>query len=112
MSADNWRTCPRCEKDAHTAANLELQQAIHTRDAMYGQVSLDAFAPLQRAVHEAEVAEANCGPTKPTLREDWEVGIFDAEGGGAGEAELFIDYRASCSICKLEVKFRHTQAVV
>lgn len=94
MSADNYRQCPRCLSSAQERAAALLQEM----NEAYGKIPLDEFDVLRR---EAET------PIDPaefwTLREDYEIGIWDGQFGAY--------YSASCSVCGFSYGFEHVEAV-
>jgi len=83
MSADNWRVCPRCNNNIKGSFKRKAEES-------YGKVSLEKFNKIMK---EAMKKEKQYDKNKFTLREDFEIGIL-------GDGKFFIDYTASCKICK------------
>lgn len=82
MSADNWTVCPKCV--ANRVKDVENAQSII--DSGYGAVSEQVYKDALTLLN------LNHKYVQPkTLREDWEIGIFD------GQFEY--SYRASCRAC-------------
>ena len=95
MSADNWGVCPRCEKRRH--ADIESMR-LKVADS-YGKVPVAEFDDLR----EQHTAMRAAHP-KPTLREDYEIGID--EGGG-----FYAIYKGRCSDCDFSHEFRHEEVL-
>ena len=89
MGADNWRTCPQCEKLSKDTRNAKIEKA----NKQYGKISVDEF--------RAAIAEAE-RPVKieESLREDYEQGIDD-------HVTYCVSFRASCSACGFKFHFSH-----
>lgn len=97
MSADNYTYCPKCQKDllskrAKTVAEVEKQ---------YGKIPAKEY-------HEAmayAISSNPDSPPDPTLREDYQVGIYD------GEFQL--EYSAECQAitCNFKFTFNHKEKV-
>lgn len=90
MSADNWEECPKCKKKKEA---LERKLEVE-----YGIIPKKEYEDLQ-----AEVISLKSEP-KFSLREDWEIGIYD------GEFE--VDYGASCDKCGFKFRFKHNETIV
>lgn len=94
MSADRWSMCPGCKKKAEQKRKDLLKQI----EDGYGKIPADEFM---------ELVERSAQPQKPltlnTLREDWEIGIYEGEFG--------VDYYASCEECGFSYVFKHTEKV-
>jgi hypothetical protein len=108
MGADNWALCPRCAKQRLDTAREILSAAEKARDEAYGKVDQQEFIRLDRAVTDAEAAKQALLDDHDrtefrTLRENYEVGVFDSE--------LFISYSGGCQTCGLAVKFQHEEPV-
>jgi len=87
MSATNWRKCPKCTK---LAAKKKLDLSLKLARA-YGKVSEDEY--LELLTEQQTPVE----PTGRTLREDYELGIWN---------DVFeVSYSAYCSECGFTKKF-------
>lgn len=95
MSADNWTQCPRCKR----RHEVELDAKVREVAEAYGRVSVERFDDLRTEVDRMRSTEIDS-----TLREDWEIGVFD-------DGVLFIDYKGRCQSCNLQVTFSHEQVV-
>jgi hypothetical protein len=78
MSADNWTFCPKC-KDSK---NKELE-------SLYGKIPAEEY--LKKA------KELSTESNEETLREDYEIGIWDGK--------FRISYDAYCEACGYEYTF-------
>lgn len=95
MSADNYTTCPRCERRKAAALNQKAEELAET----YGKLPLEQWEKL-RDEHEA----AKQLPVRQTFREDYEF-------HGAETGEVTASYAASCSECGLSTSFEHTHTI-
>ena len=88
MSANNWRVCPKCKRNAEILAEKKTAKA----QEKYGKVPQEEFLAL--------ISDANKTPElDQTLRENYELGT-DPDG-------LFgVAYSCSCSICKFSFNFK------
>ena len=94
MSANNWRTCPRCMKQALETKDRLQKQATES----YGKIPVDEYVKFQKAA-ERDIS------LEETLREDYEIGI-DVTG------DFSASYRAHCSSCGFKYEFKHNEKVV
>ena len=94
MSADNWGKCPKCGDDE----NREYEKAEKELARAYGRV--DSITYLTMA------AELKAIPReyRESLREDYEIGIFDGE--------FSVEYCGCCDECGFEYKFKYTYRIV
>lgn len=91
MSAQNWRTCPKCSNDK----NKELEEIKN----LYGKIPHDDYHNrLEEAKKKIDNSE--------NLREDWE--IFTVEETN----ELKIYYGCSCEKCNFSFKFKHIESIL
>lgn len=100
MSADNWRQCPRCVKEASEKCNA-LDGDL---SAAYGTVSLKEYEET-RLETQARVREIMAVASEEVMREDYDVGM---DGHGK---EFAVSYRAYCTRCGAEFKFEAEQTV-
>ncbi len=98
MSAENWALCPQCEKAEGENKAFRANEAKES----YGKIP------------EAEYLELIVKNNKPiileeTLREDYEIGIFD-EGLGK---QLLISYSARCENedCDFKIDYKHAELI-
>lgn len=101
MSADNWAVCPRCLYRAEAVRTRLIEKAQKDVEEAYGKASISRFDEL-RAVLAKESEEVDREQVT-TLREDWEIGIWD------GEFEVI--YSAQCGKCQLAHNFRIKEPV-
>lgn len=94
MSADNWGACPGCAKKL-AADKSALAERIQRE---YGVITKEEYTELLLKQSKLEKQ----GPS-PTLREDWEIGIWD----GVFE----VTYSASCTQCRFSHKFSHSEVI-
>ncbi len=87
MSADRWSVCPLCEK----VREAEMKKVADALVEQYGKLPRDKYLKLQ-----AEAAQP-APDLEETVREDWEIGIYD------GKFE--VRYYASCNKCKFKFEF-------
>lgn len=92
MSADNWTTCPRCEKRAEADQEAKILKAGQA----YGKVSEEEYYRLlEEARHPSTVEES--------LREDYGIGV----SGNIFE----VCYRCRCEDCGFTFGYKHRQTV-
>lgn len=91
MSADNWRECPKCLKDAIARKEALANKVIES----YGKISAEEYLSLVAEQQEPIVPDV-------TLREDWD--IFTDETG-----IFLVSYRCSCSKCGFSYRFKHEE---
>jgi hypothetical protein len=92
MSADNWAICPKCKEKAKRM-HVNLLNRIETD---YGKVTANEYLELIEQSKQSIEEEH-------TLREDWEIGIWNNE--------FFVSYRASCSVCKFSYNFKYKEEI-
>ena len=92
MSADNWAICPRC-RERELKAHAALLKRIETE---YGKIPAAEYLAL------VEASQKPIQLTKATLREDYEIGIW--------EGNFEITYRAECE-CGFAHSFQHSKKV-
>lgn len=92
MSADNWATCPSCSQ--------QKSLALRKLKAQYGKIPVEDYMQKLEEVESIEPTDND----KPTLREDYEIGIFDEK--------FEISYYAQCEKCGFKKKFKHEEWVV
>ncbi len=91
MSADNWALCPSCGgKDNLTTSALEVQVGL-----AYGKVSAYEYSQLLKLL---EVERATRKEPERTLREDYEIGIWDGR--------LHVAYSGCCQKCGYSCEFK------
>lgn len=95
MSADNWATCPRCEKRRTNA----LRESAAKVAKAYGKVSVEEWDQMRK-----EQADAEQVRPEPTFREDYE--FFGAEDGA-----VTASYSGSCTICGLALQFEDKHVI-
>lgn len=98
MSADQWSRCPKCTK-ARLANFENLERQVNDS---YGKVPVEEF-DRARAHLEAERLKLESDKFR-TWREDFDV-------TGAEDGTVQFDYRGSCSVCRLELKFVFEQDI-
>lgn len=87
MSA--WGKCPKCREKQEQAAEKLVADIAAARVAG----DFDRFAMLlDKSTKPAPKLEE-------TLREDWEIGIWNAKG-------FEVDYGASCTVCGFNYRFK------
>lgn len=96
MSADNWRTCPRCEKTFVSQSDKQISVAKH----QYGKIHFDAYNKLLIDAYAMPIDECPC-----TLREDYEQEMLN-------DGSYFVSYKCSCSVCGLSWSYRHEELVI
>lgn len=92
MSADNWAICPKCTEKAlknKVVASAKAKQA-------YGKVSADEYLELIKTANIEYEPEY-------TLREDYELGIFDGE--------FYVNYHGNCQICGFNFKHSYKEVI-
>ncbi len=93
MSADNWTYCPKCSKQ-RVLTQERLDRSV---EEAYGKIPQEKYM---------ELVEARNNPPRlqDTLREDYEVGIYDA-------GRFFISYKAQCTVCGFTFSYRHEEEI-
>jgi hypothetical protein len=101
MGANNWSICPQCKK------NKERQDALAKRqlEESYGKVPSEIYLRMIKEFEEKKEIEL-----ERTLREDWEIGIYEDEASYV-VYEFYVNYRASCEVCGFSFKFKHDEKV-
>ena len=96
MSADNWTDCPKCKQKAETEFNATLELLAHG----YGRMPEDEYLKLHKDILAGVIVKSE------TVREDYEIGIYDGE--------FCVSYRASCNAngCGFELSFEHNEKIV
>ncbi len=89
MSADNWTYCPKCRAEHDTALKKEQKRVAD----LYGKVDVAAFDAARAALKTLEDATP-----EQTLREDYEIGIYNGV--------FSINYGAGCE-CGFRYEFKH-----
>lgn len=92
MSADNWTVCPKCkvaDEAKYEASQKEIAKA-------YGKVSAEEY--LKQVQAAPKLPESH-----ETLREDYEIGIY--------EGEFSVSYTGCCNICNFSFSFRQKKKV-
>ena len=90
MSADTWRTCPKCVDEI---MRDHERQVAAVRD-LYGKIPADDYV--------RKIRDAECAPSiEETFREDYEIGLWDTE--------LHVHYRGACTECDFSVEFEHVE---
>jgi hypothetical protein len=90
MSANNYATCPNCEK--------RCTDKIEEVKKLYNVLTVDDYnARLRKALEEDKNQRLYA------LREDWEIGVYN----GA----FRVDYTASCDKCGWTKRFKHEKQV-
>lgn len=82
MSADNWAECPKCRK----RVEKEYADANKALREQYGKVSLEEYKKLEDV---AKLKAHKCKEMDITLREDYEIGIYDGR--------FYIGYSGTCT---------------
>ncbi len=82
MSADAYRSCPECEKNQ----NKDFEEKKAKLNKKYGKMDMEEFL----AAHD-KLAKEITKELEETLREDYEIGIWNGE--------FNINYSAHCSEC-------------
>lgn len=93
MSADNYRSCPRCFACA-VKKYVEDQERLKVA---YGQVSKEEFEKLHAEIGKVPV----CSEMPNTLSEVWEIGLSDDE--------LSIYYGCNCETCGFQHNFNYEE---
>jgi hypothetical protein len=94
MSANNWGICPRCL----AKAEADQMARIAKSRAAYGVLPADEYEELR-----GQAAEPISPEDFRTLREDYEIGIFDGT--------FSINYGSSCKTCGLSHEFKHEEQI-
>jgi len=90
VSADNWTICPKCKKVNDKA----VEDALNLPGKIYGKVPLEEYtAALSAAKSLPKLSE--------TLREDFEVGIYNGK--------FSVSYGARCTDCDFTFKHSHEE---
>lgn len=87
MSADNWTTCPRCQRlidEIIWAKNEAIKQAEKSNDLKAYKAAQAIIVPI----------------VKHTLREDYEIYLDDSVGH-----KLVVQYSAGCTVCGLSLVY-------
>jgi hypothetical protein len=98
MSADNWRVCLKCKINAEQEAKALEVDARKS----YGDVSAEVYHDL---IKKAADFRASMVDPEYTLREDYEVGIYD-------DGKFFFSYRGSCGTCGFSYSYKHEEQVI
>ena len=93
MSADSWAKCPKC---GGTAIDKRQEVADKLADA-YGKVTSSEYLDMLAEAQTIEYDDAE------TLREDYEIGIFDGE--------FFVKYCGHCEKCGFEYNFKYSDRI-
>lgn len=93
MGADNWAICPQCKAKAVKEQAAKLQRVNES----YGKVPPEEFIKASAEAQQVQIL-------KPTLREDYELGIWP-------DGTFDITYSADCTICNLEFSYKYSQPV-
>ena len=88
MGASNWAKCPRCLKE-RAEAKARAEEAA---EQAYGQVGPAEYERLRFAANAPVSVE-------DTLREDWEIGIW--------QDTFRVNYGATCEVCGFTFTYRH-----
>lgn len=91
MSANNWAICPNCNRVAQNKDAAQKEEI----DNVYGTVSKEAFLNV---VANQKPTVIGC-----TLREDYEIGIYDGV--------FFVSYRGYCTQCGFEKEFEQKEVI-
>ena len=78
MSADNWGTCPKCQKP-------------EVESSLYGKVSEEEYLKKRDIPKEYK---------QPRLREDYEIFINE-------DGVFVVEYRCFCDHCQFRHEFSH-----
>ena len=90
MSADNWGTCPKCNK--------KYKSEKEKIEELYGKVPVEEYHKMLSKVKvELEVEES-------TLREDFEVWT-DKDG------VFHVSYHCECEVCGLDFSYKHEEQI-
>lgn len=93
MSANNWAICPKCNRQrVETIKRLDCSIV-----EAYGKLPQDKYLELV-------AARDNPPRLQNTLREDYEIGMYDAE-------RFVVSYRAHCGACGFAFSFKHEELV-
>jgi hypothetical protein len=92
MSADNWTNCPKCNQ----TKNNKIKSLKSELSENYGKISQDEYGREMDKIHGMIDT-----PSPRTLREDFEIGIY--------EDEFEVTYGAGCSVCGFSFTFTHSQ---
>lgn len=92
MSADNWRTCPKCLAKAKESYETQVADV----QKVYGKVSAADYQKLLEKLKEIEKSDRKM---PKDLREDYCLGITDS-------GVMRIDYSASCQTCGFSYRFK------
>lgn len=95
MSADNWTTCPRCER-RHQDKARQMRAAA---DEAYGSVSVAEWKQM-----DADALAAGKPLEGRTFREDYEI-------DGADDGNVVVKYSGGCGVCCLSCDFRHEHLI-
>lgn len=96
MSADNWALCPSCGgKENITTSALEVQVGL-----AYGRVSAYEYSQLLKLL---EAERATKREPERTLREDYEIGIWDGR--------FHINYSGWCNECGFSYEYKLDEPV-
>ena len=93
MSANNWRICPRCMKQALETKDRLQKQATES----YGKIPVDEYVKFQRAAERDILLEE-------TLREDYEFHM-------GNDGEFSASYGAQCGVCNFHYEYEHNEKV-
>lgn len=91
MSANNWRTCPKCRQVQEANRKARINDA---RNA-YGKAPIEKFTAMLDAANEQPELEES-------MRENYQLGV-------GSDGKFYVDYRASCENCDFEFSFKHDQ---
>jgi predicted Zn-ribbon and HTH transcriptional regulator len=89
MSADNWAKCPQCQEDLR----LEREKNFETLEGQYGKIP-----KLEYDKALAILTDQNTTEITSSLREDYEIGIWDEE--------FFVSYKGRCDNCGFSYEFK------
>lgn len=92
MSANNWAECPKCEEEKISKVE-ELKRKISDS---YGKVSETEYNMLKIRLEKIKAVVSN-----PTLREDYEIGIWDGQ--------FKVGYYASCEKCDYSYEYTYSK---
>ena len=88
MSADNWAICPRC-------LGVDPKKRKVLKDS-YGKIPMEQYLELLEDNKEDD-------REKSTLREDYEIGIWDNN--------FMVEYRATCIVCGFTYKYNYKEVI-
>lgn len=94
MSADNWTRCPNCTKQAREQKEKHAQVLA---DA-YGKVPREKYLALEKEANDRQLVQF-----EDTLREDYEIGIWNGE--------FTVSYGASCSVCNFKYEYKYEKKI-